>query len=111
MSAPPYVYKIPEPRPDWLALYGEEALEPQLRIVDAHHHLWGEGKEGYLLDDVVADLTSGHHVVATVFVQCHWSYRTEGPQALKPVGETERVRGVAEEASKLIVLSHLLGRD
>ena len=96
----PYVYKIPEPRPDWLALYSEEALEPQLRIVDAHHHLWDEGGEGYLLDDLVADVTSGHQVVATVFVQCHWSYRTEGPQSLKPVGETERVRGIAEEAMR-----------
>jgi len=93
----PYIYKIPEPRPEWLALYSENAIEPQLPIIDAHHHLWGE-QEGYLLDDFVADITSGHRVVATIFVQCQWSYRTKGPKSLMPIGETERVRYIAEEA-------------
>jgi L-fuconolactonase len=27
-------------RPDWLARRHEEPLDPDLRIIDAHHHLW-----------------------------------------------------------------------
>jgi len=40
-------------------------------------------------------MTSGHNVRATVFLQCGAMYKTEGPEELKPVGETEFVNGVA----------------
>ena len=29
--------------PEWLEKYSEEILEPQLPIIDAHHHLWDRG--------------------------------------------------------------------
>jgi predicted TIM-barrel fold metal-dependent hydrolase len=83
-------------RPDWLAQTTEAPLEPELPIVDPHHHLWDMEYWGrYLADDLVADLTAGHNVVATVFVDCHSMYREEGPEALRPVGETEFVDRVA----------------
>ena len=44
---------------------------------------------------LLADLASGHNVVATVFVECRSMYRADGPEALRPVGETEFVNGVA----------------
>ena len=86
-------------KPAWLATRHEDALEPGLPIVDPHHHLW-EREGGYLLDELVADLTSGHRIVATVFAQCGYAYRTSGPEALRPVGETEFVAGVAAEAER-----------
>ena len=49
----------------------------------------------YLFDELHADITSGHNVIATVFVQCGAMYRAGGPEALRPVGETEFVNGVA----------------
>ena len=73
----------------------EEILEPQLPIVDPHHHLWDHPQSRYLLDELLADTGSGHHVTATVFVECMSMYRADGPDAMKPVGETEFVNGVA----------------
>lgn len=73
----------------------EEILEPQLPIVDPHHHLWDHAQSRYLLDELLADTGSGHHVTATVFVECMSMYRADGPDAMKPVGETEFVNGVA----------------
>src|ERR1700687_4710566 len=97
----------------------EVILEPALPIVDPHHHLWdrtggrpappppvlgpethpftrvGARSPRYLLEELLADLRSGHNVIATVFVQCGAMYRADGPAALKPVGETEFVNGVA----------------
>ena len=49
----------------------------------------------YLLPEFLADLNTGHNIRATVFVQCGAMYRAEGPEAFKPVGETEFVNGVA----------------
>src|SRR5688500_4217686 len=49
----------------------EEALEPDLAIVDAHHHLWPSGYWiPYDLAAMRADLARGHRVEATVFVEC-----------------------------------------
>jgi len=56
---------------DWLALVTEPALEPDLPIVDPHHHLWLRDGNVYLLPDLLEDLSSGHNIVATVFEECH----------------------------------------
>lgn len=83
----------------WLALTVEEALEPDLPICDPHHHLWefreDQVEPRYLLDDVLADTNSGHNIVSTVFIECGAMYRSEGPEAMRPVGETEFVNGIA----------------
>ncbi|TWA99452.1 amidohydrolase family protein [Bradyrhizobium stylosanthis] len=83
-------------RPDWLAHGVEEALEPDLPIIDAHHHLWDRPNWRYLFDEYLADVAaSGHSVTASVFVQCQAMYRADGPAAMRVVGETEFVNGVA----------------
>lgn len=79
----------------WLARVEEPILEPDLAIVDAHHHLWIRGDSTYLLRELAADLQSGHRVEATVFAECHSMYRQSGPEAMRPVGEMEFVAGVA----------------
>jgi len=91
----------------------EAILEPDLPIVDPHHHLWDrrnyatpqapehpfmtaiEPAKRYLLDELMADTTSGHNVVATVFVECGAFYKADGPVEQRVVGETEFVNGVA----------------
>jgi L-fuconolactonase len=85
--------------PAWLATYAEAAIEPDLPIIDPHHHLW-EREGGYLLDDILADTDSGHRIVATVYAQCGYAYRSDGPEAMRPVGETEFVAGVARAATQ-----------
>ena len=82
-------------RPDWLAQHHEEVLEPDLPIVDPHHHLWDRPGNRYLLDDILADTNSGHNIIATVFVQCRAFHRSGGNTALQPIGETEFATGVA----------------
>ncbi len=82
-------------REDWLDRRREEILEPNLPIVDPHHHLWDRPGWRYLLPELLADTNSGHNIVATVFVQCRAMYRADGPAELKPLGETEFVNGIA----------------
>ncbi len=91
-SAAPHYLPV---REDWLALRREAVIEPELAIVDPHHHLWDRPDWRYMFHDLLADLNAGHQVVATVFVQCRAFHRAIGPDELKPVGETEFVSGVA----------------
>ncbi|MCC6433762.1 MAG: amidohydrolase family protein [Acidimicrobiales bacterium] len=86
----------------WLAQVHEDALDPQLPICDAHHHLWLDtGHTGwpYTLDDLHADTGTGHNVVRTVFLECGAEYRTDGPEHLRSVGETEFVAAQAERSA------------
>jgi predicted TIM-barrel fold metal-dependent hydrolase len=79
-------------RAEWLARARDEpVIEPALPIIDPHHHLWHRPGQRYLVNDLLADLQAGHDVRATVFVQCRSHYRADGPEALRPVGETEFV--------------------
>ena len=89
----------PAPRPDWLAARAEPIIDPELPIIDPHHHLW-DRNGGYLLDDLLADLATGHNILSTVFLQCGYAHRADGPEAMRPVGETEFVAGVAAEAAR-----------
>ena len=87
------------PREDWLQLTTEETIDPDLPICDPHHHLWERPGNNYMLDDLLRDLRSGHNIVSTVFLECSSMYRTDGPEHMKPLGETEFVASVAEEAA------------
>jgi predicted TIM-barrel fold metal-dependent hydrolase len=93
-------YPRPLPNPEWLGKLREEILEPDLPIVDPHHHLWDHPGSRYLLDELLADINSGHNIVATVFIQCGSGYRKSGPEEMRCIGESEFVRGIAEEADR-----------
>ena len=82
-------------RKDWLARHSEAPLGPDLPIIDPHHHLWDRPGNRYLLDDILDDTNTGHNIVSTVFVQCRAFHRASGEDAMRPVGETEFVAGVA----------------
>ncbi|MBR0682449.1 amidohydrolase family protein [Roseomonas eburnea] len=82
-------------REAWLAARQEEILDPGQRIVDPHHHLWERPGWRYLLDDILADIRTGHDVRATVLVQARAFHRADGPEELRPVGETQFAAGVA----------------
>lgn len=82
-------------REDWLALTQEPILEPELPIIDPHHHLWQRKGADYLLPELLADTGSGHDIRGTIFVQCGENYRASGPEEEKSLGETEFVTGVA----------------
>jgi L-fuconolactonase len=85
--------------PEWHAQVVEEILDPDRAIVDPHHHLWDRGNGIiYLLADLWEDTGSGHNIIKTVFVECHSDYRTEGPEHMKPLGETEFVTEIAKQS-------------
>ena len=67
--------------------YAETAIGPDIPIVEAHHHMWPTDR--YNRKDLERDMSQGHNIVKTVFIDCSASYRTDGPDHLKPVGETE----------------------
>ena len=91
------------PLEDWLAQETpEDVLEPDLPIIDPHHHLWdmrGElapwEQKVYLCEEMAEEIrTSGHNVVQTVFAQCGAFYHADGPEEMRCVGETEFVHGI-----------------
>ena len=85
---------------EWLDLVKEEIIEPDLPICDPHHHLWDRNSHQpiqprYLLDEILEDINGGHNIVSTVFIECGAMFKTDGPEHMKPVGETEFVNGIA----------------
>jgi predicted TIM-barrel fold metal-dependent hydrolase len=84
-----------DPREHWLALHKEEVIDPARPIVDPHHHLWDRGGQRYLIEEMAADIGSGHNIIATVYVEARSMYRAGGPEALRPVGEVEFANGAA----------------
>jgi predicted TIM-barrel fold metal-dependent hydrolase len=88
-----------DPRADWLALHTEDTIDPGRPIVDAHHHLWEREGNRYMIEDITADIDSGHNVIATVYVDCRSMYRTEGPEPLRPVGEVAFAADVATQSA------------
>lgn len=86
----------PNPNSTWLASRRAEAIiEPDLPIIDPHHHLWDRNGNRYLLDELMADIGGGHNILSTVFIECASMYRKEAPREFAPIGETEFVNGVA----------------
>lgn len=96
----------------------EPILEPELPIIDPHHHLWDlrpllgafpeprhdflealAGAPYYAFDHLQADTQSGHNVIATVFMECGAFYDASRGEALKVVGEVEFVNGVAAQGA------------
>jgi predicted TIM-barrel fold metal-dependent hydrolase len=95
----------------------EAIIEPDLPIIDPHHHLWDwsllpRREPGahpfsgilaryprYLFDDLRADAASGHNVIGTVFMECGAFYRADAAPEMAPVGEIEFVNGVAAMAA------------
>jgi predicted TIM-barrel fold metal-dependent hydrolase len=79
----------------WAKGREEAPLEPDLPIIDPHHHVWDDERGRYLIHELVEDVSTGHNIVATVFIEAGSMYRADGPEAMKPVGEVEFVNGIA----------------
>lgn len=73
----------------------EQALEPDLPIIDPHHHLWDDDRGPYLLPHILADIGGGHNVKATVFIECRTHYRAGASDAERSLGEVEFVNGIS----------------
>lgn len=103
MTTPTSIFsETQRPNEEWLArAQPEAALEPSLPIIDPHLHFWHH-KSGYryFVEEFARDVSEcGHNIEATVFVECNAMYRADGPEHLKPVGETEFAVGMAAMAA------------
>ncbi|MBB3860478.1 putative TIM-barrel fold metal-dependent hydrolase [Novosphingobium hassiacum] len=96
----------------------EAVLEPDLPIIDPHHHLWDlrpligaipeprhpfietiSRSAYYTFDQLLGDARGGHNVIATVYMECGAFYRADGDPTFKTVGEVEFVGGVAAQGA------------
>src|SRR5712692_651804 len=79
----------------WLAKRPTEAtLEPDLPIIDPHHHFWDTPqRDRYWLPELLTDMGSGNNVVTTVFIECQCMFRNTAPTEMAPIGEVEFVNG------------------
>ena len=101
----------------WIDLIQEEILDPNIEIIDPHHHLWHgpedhpgvKGSYRYLLEDLWKDTSSGHNIKKTVFIDCGQEYYQEGPEHFKPVGETEFVVEIAKQAQDDLSQAQIAG--
>jgi L-fuconolactonase len=93
----------------------EAIIEPELPIIDPHHHLWYRTKEyiasvasvdnpfapvlhkhgRYMLEEFLVDLNTGHHILGTVFVESDAMYKPSAPEHLRSLGEVEWMAGTA----------------
>ena len=100
--------RIFKPDDAWLAKAPKEpVLEPELAIVDTHHHLWDFANYRYLLDELLADMGTGHNVVATVFEECRSMYRAHGPEEMKPVGAIHRSALLEHRRHDIVASRHV----
>jgi predicted TIM-barrel fold metal-dependent hydrolase len=100
-------------REEWHRLPKEDPIDPDLPICDPHHHLWDYPDDipensvppfarhlrHYLLGELLEDTGAGHKIEQTVFMECRSMYRKDGPQELRPIGETEFVHGIAAQSA------------
>ena len=95
----------------WLNSTQEEALEPELEIVDPHHHAWdmrelegfnlfGLFKQQYYMSDQLLDdmVGGGHNVTHSVYAEAHSfvDADTHDP-AMAPLGEVVAMQGLAAQ--------------
>ncbi|MCO1367032.1 amidohydrolase family protein [Burkholderia multivorans] len=72
----------------------EPILDPDLPIIDAHHHLYDRPPNRYMLDDYLADARAGHRIVASVYLETQAFARQTGPTLMRPIGEIEFANGI-----------------
>ena len=85
----------------WHALLQEEIIEPARPIIDPHHHLWRNGLGfDYMADEFLADTSSGHRILKSVYIEARAFYLENGLEFLRPVGETTTIAKVAAQLAE-----------
>jgi L-fuconolactonase len=90
-------------RDAWRDQIVETPIDPELPIIDPHHHIWPKppvpGSEEWGAEGLFEYMANcGHNITATMFVESGVEHRADGPPHLACVGETEFAEGVAREA-------------
>lgn len=72
----------------------EPIIDPDLPLIDTHHHLYVRPDVDYMLPELLADLNTGHDIRATIYVETRFMSRPDGPEHLRPLGEIEFANGI-----------------
>jgi L-fuconolactonase len=96
-------------RENWLSLTREEAIEPDLPICDAHHHLWYHAESSYPIEDFIRDISAGHNIVRTVFLESWKSFWTADSRRMTPVAETEYIENIVSKCARPEVAAGIVG--
>jgi L-fuconolactonase len=72
----------------------EPILDPDIPIIDAHHHLFDRPSGRYMFEDFLEDVRAGHDIRASVYVESRSMARPDGLELLRPLGEVEFANGV-----------------
>lgn len=103
-------------RQQWLDQVIEEVIDPDRPIIDPHHHLWhdrlGIPNSAYLVEQLQSDTGAGHNIKKTVYIECGAEYRQDGPDELKPLGETAFVVDQAKQSEQTggAIIAGIVGR-
>ena len=82
---------------EWLALTKEDAIDPELPICDPHHHFWDLPDRRYLLEEFFHDISGGHNIVKTVFIESESVNKKYAAQGMQPVEETKFVHNIINQ--------------
>lgn len=93
----------------WLRKAHEDPVHPGMPVVDPHHHITAFPSIDYDIDKLAKDLRSGHRVLATVHLEGHCHYRQDGPEAYRPVGETEFIARAARDYAEDRIAAGIVG--
>ena len=106
-------------RTRWLSQVQEEIIAPEQRIIDPHHHLWNKTTSisenarkreySYLLEDLWLDISSGHNVTDTIFIECSEAFWDNDNSNFNPVGETEFIKCLADASKEKINKASISG--
>jgi L-fuconolactonase len=81
-------------REEWLNQTIEEPLDSSLPICDAHHHLWYGTENDYPVEAYLQDISGGHRICKTVFVESNMMFNKDASPEMQPVGETQFIRNL-----------------
>jgi len=89
---------------EWLEQVVENIIEPELPILDPHHHMWPQGQGlPYTRDDLHRDADAGHNIVKTIFMECGSAYNRDAPEHLRSLGETAYIADQAFSDPKPLI--------
>lgn len=77
----------------------DPVLDPALPIIDTHHHLWNCPGWAYGAEQILADVRSGHNVVATIAVEAQLASASPEETAATALRETEEAREIGERTA------------
>ena len=94
----------------WLDQTVEDAIEPELEIVDPHHHAWDMRElngynlfglfkqQYYMTDELIEDFVfGGHRITHSVYIEAHSFVSKDVDPLMAPLGEVEMAQGIAAQ--------------